>query len=222
MIEVTDEMVEELSDLVWGIVHKVGRKAFWDDLFQAGFEGLLLAARKYDPDNDADACFSTFAYKYIWRAILEENRRLRDTISRYSTRAGRKISNRIGRVGPDAESIGVTSEELEEWQSAGVLGLSVISYDEESPISALERNSSQVIIWPEEPEYVGLRGRVAEVAKDLPHVEKTILYTRLYTSEEPLSQTELSRRLGVSRNWIWQKENECLEILRRNLRATPI
>lgn len=223
MIEVTDEMVREFTPLIHDIVRKFsrgGRRS--EDFIQAGFEGLLKAAQSYNPDDESGASLGTFAYRYIWREVIAASREAGNMVVRHTTRAGRLISNRFtsakSTLGPNASNqeiadlIGVDLEELEAW-----LGATTGYYTDEDSVEYLDWLAGGV----EQPERLesGLRTEVARVV-DLAgwgRVEKTILYTRLYTSEEPLSQSELARRLGVSRNWIWQKENECVEVLRREL-----
>lgn len=77
-------MLEAHAPLVTSVVARFwgrGSRAHgleWDDLFQAGMVGLLLAIRRYDPATGCE--FSTLAVHYVRGGVLEEIRRRTDLI----------------------------------------------------------------------------------------------------------------------------------------------
>jgi RNA polymerase sigma factor (sigma-70 family) len=66
-------------DLVRAITMQVHRRISWvdrDDLYADGCEGLLQAARRYDPSNENEASFRTFAATRIRGQMMDGVRRL--------------------------------------------------------------------------------------------------------------------------------------------------
>lgn len=179
-----------------------------DDLIQAGLEGLLQAAEKYEAGGDAS--FETFAGIRIRGAIIDEVRRNQwGTRSMY--RASRQISEAIeaferreGREAQDADVARELGVDLEQYHrmlgdvaSGQVLSLEDLSEegeastgfesDEEPPDTRVERAS--------------LRRALAAAIATLPEREQQVL--SLYYVEE-LNLKEIGEVLGVSESRVCQ------------------
>jgi RNA polymerase sigma factor (sigma-70 family) len=84
-----------------------------DDLFQAGFIGLLKAVEKYEPGPDPEhpRPLSTFAYSYIRGYVLEAIRHLSTTI--HVSFDDYKMLKKIQKVEREVDAEGLTSVQLQ-------------------------------------------------------------------------------------------------------------
>lgn len=75
---VSESELADWQGLVWYVVNRIRprlpRSVSEDEMFAAGMEGLMKAARSYD--SSQGAAFKTYAYHRIRGAILDEIRRL--------------------------------------------------------------------------------------------------------------------------------------------------
>lgn len=60
----TNEKIEEYSNLIYGIAKKFSGYKSKEDLYQAGYIGLITAYNNYDKNSNAK--FTTYAYPYIF------------------------------------------------------------------------------------------------------------------------------------------------------------
>ncbi|MEM8576964.1 MAG: sigma-70 family RNA polymerase sigma factor [Pseudomonadota bacterium] len=110
--------------LAWLYHGRVGRFVEIEDILQAGYIGLVEAAQRYAPQDDAS--FATYAAQRVRGAIVDMLRRnsnlSRKAVSmRQATlRARTALSNKLGRE-PDivetAEALDISVAELQEWNS---------------------------------------------------------------------------------------------------------
>ena len=86
--ELTDLEKQKILTLNAGAIHKVAYK-YWshnkayldyDDLFQAGYIGLMNSAKSYDVDNKSKASFFTYAYHSIRSEIVVQQNKHREMI----------------------------------------------------------------------------------------------------------------------------------------------
>lgn len=64
--------IEKLTPMIYKMAHKYAKNhkaKDFDDLVQDGFEGLMKAYHKYDPNKGM--AFSSFAYQWIWPHIKD-------------------------------------------------------------------------------------------------------------------------------------------------------
>lgn len=192
-----------------------------DDIMQAGLEGLLQAAGKYDPNGDAS--FETFAGIRIRGAIIDEVRRNQwGTRSMY--RAARQISEAIeqveGREGREAQDADVAAElgvDLEQYHRmlGDVASGQVVSFEDLSDDGDIESRLES----DEEPpharmERASLRRALAEAIKTLPEREQQVL--SLYYVEE-LNLKEIGQVLGVTESRVSQIRTKAACRLRARL-----
>lgn len=113
----TDHELEQWRPLVWMVVNRVAAKmppsVAPDDLFSAGFLGLMAAKQKYDPSQGAS--FKTYAYHRIRGAVLDELRRM-DPLPRSqresAKREGRQPPRFLGLPCDEDGQASIASEEL--------------------------------------------------------------------------------------------------------------
>lgn len=179
-----------------------------DDLMQAGLEGLLQAAAKYEQGGDAS--FETFAGIRIRGAIIDEVRRTQwGTRSMY--RASRRISAAIeaveGREGREAQDADVAAElgvDLDEYNRmlTDVASGQVISFEDQTDESDFgEQFESDDEPPDEQIEREARRRELARAIATLPEREQLVL--SLYYVEE-LNLKEIGKVLDVSESRVCQ------------------
>ncbi len=211
------QLVEEYAPLVTRIVHhmmvRLPASVCADDLYQAGIEGLLDAAQRYESDKGAS--FSTFASIRIRGSILDEMRRgdwcprSVHKNTRDISRAIRRVEERTGRAAKDkdiASELEVTLEQyrymLSDMQGSQLFSLenylehhdetidtdsAHLDHDRNTPLDKIERQF--------------LLQRLKELITTLPEKEKLVL--SLYYDEE-LNLKEIGEVLNVSESRISQ------------------
>ena len=60
----TNEEIEKYSNLIYAVAHSFSWYPDKEDLFQAGYKGLIIASTNFDPTKGVK--FSTYAYPFIW------------------------------------------------------------------------------------------------------------------------------------------------------------
>lgn len=60
----TNEEIREYSNLIYAVAHSFTWYTEKDDLYQAGYKGLMMASTNYDATKGVK--FSTYAYPFIW------------------------------------------------------------------------------------------------------------------------------------------------------------
>jgi len=60
----TNEDIEKYSKLIYAVAHTFSWYPDKEDLFQAGYKGLMVASTNFDPTKGVK--FSTYAYPFIW------------------------------------------------------------------------------------------------------------------------------------------------------------
>lgn len=60
----TNEEIKEYSNLIYAVAHSFGWYTEKEDLYQAGYKGLMMASANFDPTKGVK--FSTYAYPFIW------------------------------------------------------------------------------------------------------------------------------------------------------------
>ncbi len=86
----TNEQIEEYSNLIHSLTHYFEGYKNKEDLYQAGVIGLIIAYKKFDPNLNVK--FSTYAYKYIlgeMKKLIREDKGIK--ISRNITKLNLQI-----------------------------------------------------------------------------------------------------------------------------------
>lgn len=210
------------------------------ELVSEGSIGLVVAARKFDPDRGTR--FVTYAAHWIRAFMLEHIIRGTSMVGTGSGAMRSKVFFRLRRekaklIGQGfggaevaarlAESFGTTVEKLEEME--GRLAARDVSLDapmhEDGTTALVEGMASPRRSQEEElseaEEAVALSERVKDAVRDLDPRERFIVEARLLAdAPSELSLAEIGRQLGVSRERARQIETRAKEKMKKRLLAS--
>lgn len=206
------DFAERNVGLVRALVPRfLGRGIEYDDLFQAGCEGLIKAAAHFDPDRDYK--FSTYAVPVIlgeMRRLFREggtvkvSRGLKE-LSMKAVRLSEQIETETGKapsVSVLAEKLGVPEEKCAEALNAAAQPVSLTGDDENNetdiPVDAPEEKIT---------DHLALQ----QILKALPEEDQRLIYYRYFKNQ---TQTETAKRLGTTQVQISRREKKLLLRLR--------
>lgn len=230
--ESLSQLVDEYAPLVKRIAHhmlaRLPSNIYVDDLYQAGMEGLLEAAQRYN--HEKGASFSTFAGIRIRGAILDEMRR-GDWAPRSVHRNTREIAGAIYRIeslsGEEARGVDIAKAlniPLDQYYAMlnDTQGTRLFSFDEflenheESPLQgeamSLAESTPQAQVERE-----SLRAEIVEAIRSLPKREQLVL--SLYYDDE-LNLREIGEILDVSESRVSQIHSQAAARIRARLGST--
>lgn len=200
--------VLDYEGLIYSIIAKYPKRFDHDDLFQAGMLGLVDAYKHYDPS--VSVKFSTYAYYYI---VGEVNKYIRECSSLKISKDLIDIKKKILRV------IDVMTQKLGREPTTLELSL-YLDVTEEMITNALISTDEVVSIDASfdnfkyfddiNAEKLDLREEIKKLSEN----EKRLIKARYY---EDLTQTETSKKLGISQVQVSRNENKILKKLRTNL-----
>jgi RNA polymerase sigma factor for flagellar operon FliA len=212
-----NEVIEKSLPLVKSLTARLrrshGQSASFDDLYEAGIDGLMQAAERFDPANGAS--FTTFAYYRIRGSILDSLRRgpERQRLDLPRPEASVTVqetshliaANDNGRCGDGAAA----SPERLSWQLSESVFAQLISPDD---IGSLADDTA---FHPDdEIERQRLAARVASALSALPEVERRVVELHYY---EDLSFGEIGQKLGICKPWAFRLHKKALRQLRDTL-----
>ena len=206
------DFAERNVGLVRALVPRfLGRGIEYDDLFQAGCEGLIKAAAHFDPHRGYK--FSTYAVPVIlgeMRRLFREggtvkvSRGLKE-LSMKAVHLSEQIETETGKapsVSVLAEKLGVPEEKCAEALNAAAQPVSLTGDD--------ENNESDIPVdAPEEKitDHLALQ----QILKALPEEDQRLIYYRYFKNQ---TQTETAKRLGTTQVQISRREKKLLLRLR--------
>lgn len=227
--QLTEKLIIEYAGLVKLVAGRLsmylGYNVEYDDLVGYGTFGLIDAIDKFDYNKGVK--FETYASLRIRGAILDQIRKM-DWIPRSIRQKQRKIDIachgleiKLGRMASDdelAKEIGITLEELENWQNQTKV-TNIISLDEFMEQGSSEsRMDNNLITTFDQPEKVVEQQELKEILlkalEMLTEKEKKVI--TLYYYEE-LTLKEISKLLEVSESRISQLHTKALEKMRIKL-----
>ncbi len=197
------DTVLDYEGLIYSIISKYPSRFDKDDLFQAGMLGLVDAYKHFDLH--ANTKFSTYAYYYI---VGEVNKYIKECsslkIGKDLIELKKKIikvtdlmTQKLGRI--PSNYLDVSEENINE---------ALISTDEVSSIEEafnyLESNDNL------NDDLLDLKIEINKLSKE----EKNIIISRYF---EGLTQSEISKKLGISQVQVSRNEAKILKKLRTNL-----
>lgn len=206
------DFAERNVGLVRALVPRfLGRGIEYDDLFQAGCEGLIKAAVHFDPDRGYK--FSTYAVPVIlgeMRRLFREggtvkvSRGLKE-LSMKAVRLSEQIETETGKapsVSVLAEKLGVPEEKCAEALNAAAQPVSLTGDDENNetdiPVDAPEEKIT---------DHLALQ----QILKALPEEDQRLIYYRYFKNQ---TQTETAKRLGTTQVQVSRREKKLLLRLR--------
>lgn len=196
----------------------LGYNVEYEDLCSYGVFGLIDAIDKFDQEKDVK--FETYASLRIRGAILDQIRKL-DWIPRTVRQRQRQIETAMrelesenGRPATDAElavRVGISEDELNEWQSQCKVG-NVVSLNEYLETGAdISNEAAGASRHFETPENVflkeELKGKLLEALELLTEKEKNVVIFYYY---EELTLKEISNVMDVSESRVSQLHTKAL------------
>lgn len=226
--ELREQIILEYAPLVKVVAGRLsmylGYNVEYDDLVSYGIFGLIDAIDKFDMDKEVK--FETYASLRIRGAILDQIRKM-DWIPRTVRQKQKKIDEAIkkvemqtGKTSLDEEvarELGVTGDELTEWQSqlkvTNIVSLNEFIEQGTEPVMDARHNSH--FIQPEEQvQETELREKLQEAMEQLTEKEKKVILLYYY---EDLTLKEISRVLEVSESRISQLHTKALSKMQRTM-----
>ena len=226
--QIREQIIIEYANLVKIVAGRLsmylGYTVEYDDLVGYGTFGLIDAIDKFDLLKGVK--FETYASLRIRGAILDQIRKM-DWIPRTLRQKQKKIDQAYqklelehGRAGTDeevAEEIGITADELANWQSQTKV-TNLISLDEFLEQGAEVRVDTDASSHFEQPERVMEREEMNEVLiqtlEKLTENEKKVITLYYY---EDLTLKEISHILEVSESRVSQLHTKALQKMRQKL-----
>ncbi len=212
-----DKRVRENIGLVHACAKRFnGRGMEYDDIFQAGCEGLIKAADRFDEERGLQ--FSTYAVPVI---LGEIKRLFRDggsvkvgrTLKELSIRAAKETAAFTAKYGKTptvselAQRLGVDPEEAAQALGAAMAPLSLTDADEEG--------GGQIDIPVESPdakitELLSLRQAIGELAPQ----DRSLIIFRYFQSR---TQVQTAQALGMTQVQVSRREKTILQNMRQKL-----
>lgn len=228
--EIREQLILAYAQLVKVVAGRLsmylGHNVEYDDLVSYGIFGLIDAIDKFDMDKNVK--FETYASLRIRGAILDQIRKM-DWIPRTVRQRQRKIDEaikqvemRTGKAATDeeiAQELGVTEEELVNWQSqlkvTNVVSLN--EFEEQGQEPAIESVNKNRFHQPEEVvAEQELREKLIEALELLTEKERRVVELYYY---EDLTLKEISLVLEVSESRISQLHTKAILKMRKKLGA---
>ena len=228
--ELREQIILEYAPLVKVVAGRLsmylGYNVEYDDLVSYGIFGLIDAIDKFDMDKEVK--FETYASLRIRGAILDQIRKM-DWIPRTVRQKQKKIDEAINRVEMKtgktaldeevAKELGVSGEELIEWQSqlkvTNVVSLNEFIEQGSEPVMDARHNSH--FIQPEEQvQETELKEKLQEAMEQLTEKEKKVILLYYY---EDLTLKEISKVLEVSESRISQLHTKALSKMQKTMGA---
>ncbi len=226
--ELREQIILEYAPLVKVVAGRLsmylGYNVEYDDLVSYGIFGLIDAIDKFDMDKEVK--FETYASLRIRGAILDQIRKM-DWIPRTVRQKQKKIDEAIKRVEMQtgktaldeevARELGVSGEELLEWQSqlkvTNVVSLNEFIEQGSEPVMDA-RHNSQFIQPEEQVQETELKEKLQEAMEQLTEKEKKVILLYYY---EDLTLKEISRVLEVSESRISQLHTKALSKMQKTM-----
>lgn len=206
----------EYENLVFSIISKYGNYFDRDDLYQVGMIGLIDAYKHFD--SEVGVKFSSYAYYYILGEVtkfVRENRSVKvskDIIKLNSSieRCKDAMRQRLGREPTDTEIslfLEIDEEKISEVRCCMQEVQSLdFQYDEDvSLYNSVMRFDSETTA-----PILDLKDAISKLSEE----EKALIDARYY---QEMTQSEASKKLGMSQVQVSRKEGKILEKLRCSL-----
>ena len=206
----------EYEGLVYSIINKYGYYFDRDDLYQVGMIGLINAFNNFD--DSFDIKFSSYAYYYVLGEVtkfVRENRSFKvskDMIKLNSSieRCREVMAQRLCREPTDTEVSLFLEIEEEKVVEVRNLMQEVRSLDYKIDEDVSLYNSVMSFDSETRDDVLDLKEELSKLSDD----EKRLIEARYY---KDMTQSEVSRTLGMSQVQVSRKEGKILEKLKSRL-----
>lgn len=206
----------EYENLVFSIISKYGNYFDKDDLYQVGMIGLIDAYKHFD--ESVGVKFSSYAYYYILGEVtkfVRENRSVKvskDFIKLNSSieKCRDVMRQKLGREPTDTEVslfLEIDEEKVSEVRNS-MQEVKSLDFCYEEDISLY--NSVMCFDDETSADVLDLRSEISRLSEE----EKALIDVRYY---QEMTQSEASKKLGISQVQVSRKEGKILEKLRCRL-----
>ena len=206
----------EYENLVFSIISKYGNYFDKDDLYQVGMIGLIDAYKHFD--ESVGVKFSSYAYYYILGEVtkfVRENRSVKvskDFIKLNSSieKCRDVMRQKLGREPTDTEVslfLEIDEEKVSEVRNS-MQEVKSLDFCYEEDISLY--NSVMCFDNETSADVLDLRSEISRLSEE----EKALIDARYY---QEMTQSEASKKLGISQVQVSRKEGKILEKLRCRL-----
>ena len=206
----------EYENLVFSIISKYGNYFDKDDLYQVGMIGLIDAYKHFD--ESVGVKFSSYAYYYILGEVtkfVRENRSVKvskDFIKLNSSieKCRDVMRKKLGREPTDTEVslfLEIDEEKVSEVRNS-MQEVKSLDFCYEEDISLY--NSVMCFDNETSADVLDLRSEISRLSEE----EKALIDVRYY---QEMTQSEASKKLGISQVQVSRKEGKILEKLRCRL-----
>lgn len=206
----------EYENLVFSIISKYGNYFDKDDLYQVGMIGLIDAYKHFD--ENVGVKFSSYAYYYILGEVtkfVRENRSVKvskDFIKLNSSieKCRDVMRQKLGREPTDTEVslfLEIDEEKVSEVRNS-MQEVKSLDFCYEEDISLY--NSVMCFDNETSADVLDLRSEISRLSEE----EKALINVRYY---QEMTQSEASKKLGISQVQVSRKEGKILEKLRCRL-----
>ena len=206
----------EYENLVFSIISKYGNYFDKDDLYQVGMIGLIDAYKHFD--ESVGVKFSSYAYYYILGEVtkfVRENRSVKvskDFIKLNSSieKCRDVMRQKLGREPTDIEVslfLEIDEEKVSEVRNS-MQEVKSLDFCYEEDISLY--NSVMCFDNETSADVLDLRSEISRLSEE----EKALIDVRYY---QEMTQSEASKKLGISQVQVSRKEGKILEKLRCRL-----
>ena len=218
-----DALVESNIGLAMSLANRFARGDSIDDVRQAALEGLVRAARRFDPDRGVR--FSTYATAYISGHL---KRHFRDTTWRVHVprrdqerflRVRRCVDDLVVELGRSpttsqvADRLGMTLDEVVE--ALAVAAVASVSSTDGNPLEAGDARQDHVLVDQRAAEGFDAAERAITLRRMIRHRldrETATMVTLIFFGG--LSQAEVAERMGMSQMKVSRRVRAALETLR--------
>lgn len=211
-----EDILLENEKIIYSIINKYTYYFDKDDLYQVGVLGLIDAYNNYNEDKNTK--FSSFAYFYVLGKVKEYIRKSnvlkvsREYIRLNSSieKARDVLTQRLGYI-PSNEDIALFLEiDLKQIEEAKIATEIVTSLDNETE----EMNLYDVVGYTEN----GYREEILDLKTELANLSEFERSLILKRYEQGLTQSEVSKELGINQVKVSREEKQILTRLRTRLR----
>lgn len=226
--ELREQIILEYAPLVKVVAGRLsmylGYNVEYEDLVSYGIFGLIDAIDKFDTEKEVK--FETYASLRIRGAILDQIRKM-DWIPRTVRQKQKKIDEAIKKIEMQtgktaleqdiAQELGVSGEELSEWQSqlkvTNIVSLNEFMEQGSEPVMDA-RNNSHFIQPEERVQETELKEKLNEAIQQLTEKERKVILLYYY---EELTLKEISKILTVSESRVSQLHTKALAKMQKSL-----
>lgn len=215
----TNEEIKEYSNLIYAVAHSFTWYPDKEDLFQAGYKGLMMASTNFDVSKGVK--FSTYAYPFIWgemnKWVVEDknikvgrnHRKLKLQIERARVLLEQQLLREPSTL-ELAYYLNVSEEELTEAMRL----TSTISLD-----SVISDDGKELTLYDTVPSKgmdIATLTAFKEELNNLTSFEKSIIEAR-YLND--MSQQEVANVFGMSQVQVSREEKKIKEKIKMNMAA---